>query len=245
MPSACCTAQACWVPSSCRWLRSQRRRRRRRWRRRRGFPAEKPGWWLLSFGSSALDSSSSQAAPCLTPWLQALSRWVYTMSNWDKVDIKAVLGMEMLNLSIWYLRSSLRCPWAVPCSYAPYRSPRLSPEGMWSRNCIKDLQKPLLVSSDFRHCLMYWEQGEEGWKDTLTSTELQYHIFAGNGAHSSPQGPCYHLPVCVLRFAVCSLTRDVLIMLEQEASPAAFERSQTGAQCQKQEVPRENGGFCS
>lgn len=154
--------------------------------------------------------------------------------------------MEMLNLSIWYLRSSLRCPWTVPCRYAPYKSPWLSPERMWSMNCIKDLQKPLLVSGDFRHCLMSKEKRMRKVEGHYfkTSPELQYHIFAGNGAHSSPQGPCYHLPICVLRLAVCSLPSDVLIFLEQEASPAASERTQTVARCQKQEVARENSGFC-
>lgn len=66
--------------------------------------------------------------------------------------------MEMLNLSIWYPRPSLRCPRVVPCSYATYGNPWLSPEVMWSMNYTKDLQKPLLVSGDFRHCLMAKEK---------------------------------------------------------------------------------------
>ena len=98
-------------------------------------------------------------------------------------------------------------------------------------NCIENLQKPLLVSGDFKHCLTSKEKRirkVEG-RYFKTSAELQYHIFGGNGAHSSPQGLCYHLAVCVLRLAVCSLPRGVLIFIEPPASPAAFERSQLGA----------------
>lgn len=65
---------------------------------------------------------------------------------------------------------------------------------------IEDLQKPLLVSDNFRHCLMSKEKRMRKVEGHYfkTSIELQYHTFAGNGAHSSPQGLCYHIPVCVL-----------------------------------------------
>ena len=98
-------------------------------------------------------------------------------------------------------------------------------------SCIENLRKPLLVSGDFKHCPMSKEKRMRKVEGhySKTSAELEYHIFAGNGAHSSPQGLCYHLPVCVLQLAVCSLPRGVLIFLESPASPAAFERSQLGA----------------
>lgn len=72
------------------------------------------------------------------------------------------------------------------------------------------------------------------WKDTTTGVGLQHHPMAGNGAHSSPKvWAITH--ICVLQLAVWSLLRGELVLLEQEASSAAFDRSQTGAWCQKKD----------
>lgn len=123
------------------------------------------------------------------------------------------------------------CPGAVPCSYAPYRTPG-SP---WRETCIKHLWKPVLVSGAFRHCLM-------SKKKKMRKVEGHYHwcwaaasSLGWQWSSLFSQGLGYHSHICVLHLAVWSLLRGELILLEQEVSSAAFERSQTGAWCQKKD----------
>lgn len=139
-----------------------------------------------------------------------------------------------------YFISSLTCPSAVPCSCAPHRTPG-SP---WKENCIKDLGKPVLVSGAFSHYLM-------SKKERMRKVEGHCHqcwaaasSLCWQRSSLFSQGLGHHSPVCLLQVAVWALPRDELIFLEQEASSAAFEGSQTGARCQKKDDAGANSGSC-